>query len=100
MTALAINGFGRIGRNVLRAARGNKAFDIKAINDITDPKTIAHLFKYDSTYGTYQGDVGLDGNHLVVDGKRIKLIMEKDPAKLPWRELGVDVALECSGKFN
>jgi glyceraldehyde 3-phosphate dehydrogenase len=100
MTALAINGFGRIGRNVLRAARGNPAFDIKAINDVTDAKTIAHLFKYDSTYGTYQGEVGLDGNVLVVDGKRIRLTMEKDPAKLPWRELGVDVALECSGHFN
>jgi glyceraldehyde 3-phosphate dehydrogenase len=100
MTALAINGFGRIGRNVLRAARGNTAFDIKAINDITDAKTIAHLFKYDSTYGTYQGEVGLDGETLIVDGKRIKLTKEKDPAKLPWRDLGVDVALECSGKFN
>ncbi len=100
MTALAINGFGRIGRNMLRAARGNKAFDVKAINDITDAKTMAHLFKYDSTYGTYQGDVSLDGNTLVVDGKHIRLTTEKDPARLPWRELGVDVALECSGHFN
>ncbi len=100
MTALAINGFGRIGRNMLRAARGNKAFDVKAINDITDAKTMAHLFKYDSSYGTYQGEVAVDGNSLIVDGKRIRLTMEKDPARLPWRELGVDVALECSGHFN
>jgi glyceraldehyde 3-phosphate dehydrogenase len=99
MTALAINGFGRIGRNMLRAARGNKAFDVRVINDITDGKTIAHLFKYDSTYGPYEGEVGLDGDFLVVDGRRIRLTMEKDPAKLPWREFGVDVALECSGKF-
>jgi glyceraldehyde 3-phosphate dehydrogenase len=100
MTAVAINGFGRIGRNVLRAARGNKAFDLKAINDVTDAKTMAHLFKYDSTYGTYAGDVRVDGDSLVIDSRRIRVLSEKDPSRLPWRDLGVDVALECSGHFN
>jgi len=100
MTAIAINGFGRIGRNVLRIARGNKAFDVKAINDITDAKTLAHLFKYDSNYGQYGGTVHAEDSALVVDDRRIRVTAEKDPGKLPWKELGIDVVLECSGHFN
>jgi glyceraldehyde 3-phosphate dehydrogenase len=100
MTAIAINGFGRIGRNVLRAAKGNPAFDVRAINDITDARTLAHLLKYDSTYGPYSGEVRAEDSALVIDGKRIRVTAEKDPSRLPWRDLGIEVALECSGHFN
>jgi glyceraldehyde 3-phosphate dehydrogenase len=100
MTAIGINGFGRIGRNVLRAARGNKDFDVRLINDITDAKTMAHLLKYDSNYGPYAGQVHAEDGALIVDDKRIRITAERDPANLPWKELGVDVALECTGKFN
>jgi glyceraldehyde 3-phosphate dehydrogenase (phosphorylating) len=100
MTAIGINGFGRIGRNVLRAARGNKAFEVRAINDITDAKTMAHLLKYDSNYGAYPGEVAVEDGALIVDDRRIRVTAERDPANLPWKELGVDVALECTGKFN
>jgi glyceraldehyde 3-phosphate dehydrogenase (phosphorylating) len=100
MTAIGINGFGRIGRNVLRAARGNSAFDVRLINDITDAKTMAHLLKYDSNYGTFAGEVHAEDSALIVDDRRIRVTSERDPAKLPWKELGVDVALECTGKFN
>ncbi|HKI98247.1 MAG TPA: type I glyceraldehyde-3-phosphate dehydrogenase [bacterium] len=100
MTAIGINGFGRIGRNVLRAARGNKDFDVRAINDIADAKTMAHLLKYDSNYGRYPGEVHAEDGALIVDDKRIRVTSERDPANLPWKELGVDVALECTGKFN
>ena len=100
MTAIGINGFGRIGRNVFRAARGNADFDVKCINDIADIKTIAHLLKYDSNYGPFPGEVHAEDDHLIVDDKRIRVVQERDPANLPWRELGVDIALECSGHFN
>jgi glyceraldehyde 3-phosphate dehydrogenase len=100
MTAIGINGFGRIGRNVLRAARGNKDFDVRLINDITDARTMAHLLKYDSNYGPYAGQVHAEDGALIVDDKRIRITAERDPANLPWKELGVDVALECTGKFN
>lgn len=100
MTAIGINGFGRIGRNVLRAARGNKQFDVRVINDITDAKTMAHLLKYDSNYGTYPGEVHVEDSTLIVDDKRIRVTAERDPANLPWKEMGVEVALECTGKFN
>ncbi len=100
MTAIGINGFGRIGRNVLRAARGNKNFEVRLINDITDAKTMAHLLKYDSNYGTYPGEVAAEDSTLIVDDRRIRVTAERDPAKLPWKELGVDVVLECTGKFN
>ena len=100
MTAIAINGFGRIGRNVLRIARGNKAFDVRAINDITSAKTLAHLFKYDSNYGPYAGTVHAEDSALIIDDRRIRVTAEKDPANLPWKELGIDVVLECSGHFN
>ncbi len=100
MTTIGINGFGRIGRNILRAARGQSNFDIKAINDIADAQTMAHLLKYDSNYGPYPGDVRVDKDAIIVDDKRIRVTMERDPAKLPWKSLGVDVALECTGLFN
>lgn len=96
---IAINGFGRIGRTVLRVllSRGNA--DIIAINDLTDPKTLAHLFKYDSIHGNYKGTVTSEGNFLVIDGQRIEVIAEKSPVNLPWRKLDIDLVLESTGKF-
>lgn len=100
MTAIGINGFGRIGRNILRAARGKPDFDIKLINDIGDAQTMAHLLKYDSNYGPYEGEVHVEDGSLIVDDKRIRITCERDPANLPWKEVGVEVVLECSGHFN
>jgi glyceraldehyde 3-phosphate dehydrogenase (phosphorylating) len=97
---VGINGFGRIGRNVFRAAQGKNAIDIVAVNDITDPPTLAHLLKYDSILGNYTGQVSADGDHLTVDGKRIKVFAEKDPSALPWRELGVEIVIESTGFFT
>ena len=96
---VGINGFGRIGRLVMKAARGTD-IDIVGVNDITDAKTLAHLLKYDSIHGRYPGKVGLDGDKLVVEGKKIPVFAEFDPAKLPWKDLGVEVVLECTGKFT
>jgi glyceraldehyde 3-phosphate dehydrogenase (phosphorylating) len=100
MTAIAINGFGRIGRNIYRAARGVKGFDVKAVNDITDAGTLAHLLKYDSNYGPYAGSVHAEDRALIVDDRKIRVTSEKDPANLPWKELGIDVVLECTGKYT
>ncbi len=97
---VAINGFGRIGRSLLRYARGRYDYQIVAINDITDSKTLAHLLKHDSVHGTYAADVSIDADHLVVDGDRIRVLAERDPAKLPWGEMGVDVVLESTGLFR
>ncbi|MBA2670585.1 MAG: type I glyceraldehyde-3-phosphate dehydrogenase [Gemmatimonadetes bacterium] len=99
---VAINGFGRIGRNVLRAAKeaGGNELDFVAVNDLTDTKTLAHLLRHDSVHGHYKGTVEASENALVVDGDEIKVISEKDPAKLPWGDLGVDVVLECTGRFT
>jgi glyceraldehyde 3-phosphate dehydrogenase len=97
MVRVAINGFGRIGRLVLRA--GYKKLDFVAINDLGDIKTMAHLLKYDSVHGRFPGEVRVQGNDLVVDGKAIKYFSQKEPEKLPWHELGVDVLLECTGIF-
>ena len=97
---VGINGFGRIGRNVFRAAQGKNAIDIVAVNDITDPPTLAHLLKYDSILGNYTGQVSADGDHLTVDGKRIKVFAEKDPAALSWRDLGVEIVIESTGFFT
>ena len=103
---VGINGFGRIGRQVLRAAKeangsgGASALDFVAVNDLTDTKTLAHLFKYDSIHGTYGGDVSTDGTCLTVDGDEIRVLTHKDPAELPWRELGVDIVLEATGRFT
>jgi glyceraldehyde 3-phosphate dehydrogenase len=96
---IGINGFGRIGRLVFRAAQ-NTDLEFVGINDITDAKTLAHLLKYDSVHGKYPGEVAADGNALVVDGKKIPISAERDPAKLPWGKLGVDIVLECTGLFR
>ena len=98
---VGINGFGRIGRLVLRAALKQKAnLDFVAVNDLTDPKTLAHLFKYDSVHGKFDGEVKVDGTDLVINGDRIKVLAEKDPAKLPWKDLGADIILESTGRFT
>ncbi|MDY0190357.1 MAG: type I glyceraldehyde-3-phosphate dehydrogenase [Desulfuromonas sp.] len=97
---VAINGFGRIGRNVFRAALNNSDFKIVAINDLTDPATIAHLLKYDSVHGTFAAHVDFDDQHLIVNGSPIKVYAEKDPSKLPWAELGIDIVIESTGRFR
>ena len=96
---VAINGFGRIGRNVFRASQGNKDIEIVAINDLTDTKTLAHLLKWDSTFGEFPHDVKAGEGKLVVNGKDIAVLAKKDPAELPWKDLKVDIALECTGLF-
>ena len=97
---VGINGFGRIGRNVFRAAHGRRDLEITAVNDITDPPTLAHLLKYDSILGTYPGEVSPDGDALTVDGTRVKVFAEKDPGNLPWRDLGIDIVIESTGLFT
>ncbi|RMG60589.1 MAG: type I glyceraldehyde-3-phosphate dehydrogenase [Deltaproteobacteria bacterium] len=97
---VGINGFGRIGRSYLRIALKRKNVDVVAVNDLTDAKTLAHLFKYDSVHGTYPGKVSYTEDSIVVDGKKIAVISEPDPAKLPWKKLGVQVALESTGRFR
>lgn len=96
---IAINGFGRIGRNILRIASQSSELDVVAINDLTDAKTLAHLFKYDSVHGIFAGQVETDGDNLIVDGKSIKSLTQRDPSKLPWKELGVDIVIEATGFF-
>ena len=97
---VGINGFGRIGRNVYRAARGRADLQIVAVNDITDPPTLAPLLKYDSILGTYAGDDSADGDALNVDGSRVKVFAEKDPGNLPWKDLGIDIVIESTGLFT
>ena len=97
---VGINGFGRIGRLVFRAAVAQGGIDIKAINDLTDANTLAHLLKYDSTHGRFNGEVEADGDSLVVNGKPIRIIAERDPAKLPWGEIGAEAVLESTGLFS
>src|SRR3954470_24732093 len=99
---VGINGFGRIGRQVVRAAKlqGKNDIDFVAVNDLTDTKTLAHLFKYDSVHRTYKGNVGSRNGSILVDGDEIKVLAEKDPAKLPWKDLGVDIVLESTGRFT
>lgn len=97
---VGINGFGRIGRLVLRAGISNKQIDFLAVNDLTDPKTLAHLFKYDSTFGIYSGNISAKESSIVIDGKEIKVIAQKDPAQLPWKDMGVEVVVESTGKFT
>lgn len=97
---VAINGFGRIGRLVFRAAVVQGGIEVKAINDLTDAKTLAHLLKYDSTHGRFAGEVEADGDNLIVNGKTIRILAERDPANLPWGELGVDLVLESTGFFT
>ncbi|MEJ2197015.1 MAG: type I glyceraldehyde-3-phosphate dehydrogenase [Desulfuromonadales bacterium] len=97
---VAINGFGRIGRNVLRAAQNTPEFEIVAINDLTSPQTLAHLLKYDSIHGIFDADVSVTDDSILVNGKKIKVCSERDPAALPWKELGVDVVIESTGFFT
>ena len=99
---VGINGFGRIGRQVVRAAKlqGKGDIDFVAVNDLTDTKTLAHLFKYDSVHRTYKGNVGVRNGSITVDDDEIKVLAEKDPSKLPWGDLGVDIVLESTGRFT
>ena len=97
---VGINGFGRIGRNVFRATKRFDDIEVVAVNDITDTKTLAHLLKYDSVLGNYAGEVSADGEYLVIDGQRVKVLAERDPGNLPWKELGVDLVVESTGFFT
>jgi len=98
-TRVAINGFGRIGRNAFKVAFERSDIEIVAINDITDTKTLAHLLKHDSNYGTYEHKVGYDDKNIIVEGTSIQVLAEKDPAALPWEELEIDVVIESTGFF-
>src|ERR1700753_3125665 len=97
---VGINGFGRIGRNVFRAALGNPDIEFVAVNDLTSPKTLAHLLKYDSILGNLKNDISAGDDHIVVDGKKLKVFAEKDPAKLPWAEHGAEIIVESTGHFT
>ncbi len=99
---VGINGFGRIGRQVVRAAKeqGIADLDFVAVNDLTDTTTLAHLFKYDSVHGTYGGDVSAGDGSITIDGDEMRVLSERDPAKLPWKELGVEIVLEATGHFT
>jgi glyceraldehyde 3-phosphate dehydrogenase len=97
---VGINGFGRIGRNVLRAALKGSNVEVVAINDLTDANMLAHLLKYDTVHGTLQEDVKVDGDYLIVGGNKVKVLAERDPAKLGWGELGVEVVVESTGRFT
>lgn len=99
MKKIAINGFGRIGRAALKIAFTKTDIEVVAINDLTDAKTLAHLLRYDTAYGRYQHTVDADEKSLIIDGKTIPVYAEPDPKKLPWGELGIDVVLECTGRF-
>jgi glyceraldehyde 3-phosphate dehydrogenase len=100
-TRVAINGFGRIGRNILRAAKKRDIpLDFVAVNDLTDPATLGHLLRYDSIHGSYPGEVEVTEGGLVVDGDDLKVLSERDPAALPWSDLGVDVVFEATGRFR
>jgi glyceraldehyde 3-phosphate dehydrogenase len=100
MPTIAINGFGRIGRNVLKAGFAMPGFNVVAVNDLTDAKTLAHLLKHDSTYHTWDHKVGHDEKNLIIDGKKIPVLAEKDPKALPWAKMNVDIVLECTGRFT
>lgn len=100
---VGINGYGRIGRNILRAIHESgraKEFDVVAINDLGDANTNAHLTRYDTAHGKFPGTVEVDGGDIIVNGDRIRVFAERDPAKLPWGELGVEVVFECTGLFR
>jgi glyceraldehyde 3-phosphate dehydrogenase len=97
---VAVNGFGRIGRSVLRAAMQDKGIEFVAINDLTDAKTLAHLLKYDSVHGAFPGEVSVDGDQIIVNGKAIKVLAIRNPAELPWKDLKVDIVLESTGLFT
>jgi glyceraldehyde 3-phosphate dehydrogenase len=97
---VGINGFGRIGRMVYRAAYSRDDVEFLAVNDLTDPNTLAHLLRYDSVHGTLKADIKAKKDALIVNGKTVRVISERDPDKLPWRDLGVDIVLECTGLFR
>ena len=97
---VGINGFGRIGRNIMRAALGDEDVDFVAVNDLTDAKTLAHLLKYDSVLGNLERTINASGDAISVDGDEFRVLSVKDPAQLPWRDLGVDVVFECTGRFT
>jgi glyceraldehyde 3-phosphate dehydrogenase len=97
---VGINGFGRIGRLTFRALLNKKNIEVVAFNDLTDAKTLAHLFKYDSVHGKFNGEIAVDGDSLVINGKKIRVYAEKDPANLPWKDLGVEIVAECTGLFR
>ena len=97
---VGINGFGRIGRNVFRVIAGREGIDVVAINDLADARTLSMLLKYDSVHGRFDGDIEAKEDAIVVKGKEVKLTKEKDPARLPWKELGVDIAIESTGIFT
>ncbi len=97
---VGINGFGRIGRNIMRAAMAHDEIDIVAVNDLTDAATLAHLLKYDSILGNLRADIGATGDTITVDGDKFQVLAQKDPGQLPWKDLGVDVVFESTGRFT
>src|SRR5215213_9751597 len=97
---VGINGFGRIGRNIMRAAMAHEDIDIVAVNDLTDAATLAHLLKYDSILGNLKANIGATGDTITVDGDKFQVLAQKDPAALPWKDLGVDVVFEGTGRFT
>src|SRR6201996_9563827 len=97
---IAINGFGRIGRMTLRALQNKPEIEVVAVNDLTDIKTLTHLLKYDTAHGRFPGEVAADGDTMIVNGKRILLLSERDPEKLPWKDLGIEVVIESTGRFT
>src|SRR4026208_1399544 len=97
---VGINGFGRIGRNIMRAAMAHDEIDIVAVNDLTDAATLAHLLKYDSILGNLRADISATGDSITVDGDQFKVLAQKDPAQLPWKDFGVDIVLESTGRFT
>ena len=99
-TKVGINGFGRIGRLVLKAGLNSSNLEFVAVNDLTDAKTLAHLFKYDSTFGIFDGTVEAKDNAIIINGKEVKVIAQKDPAQLPWKEMGVEIVIESTGRFR
>lgn len=100
MVRVGINGFGSIGRRFLRASAGQNEFEIVAVNDLTDPGTLAHLLKYDTNYGTMKAEVRHSGETILVDGREIRVLSERDPADLPWKDLDVDIVVESTGRFT
>lgn len=100
MVKIAINGFGRIGRLVLRSGIKDPNLEFVAINDLVTPDNLSYLFKYDSTHGRFDGEVSHTDNEIIIDGKKVKTFSERDPEKLPWKELGVDFVIESTGLFT
>lgn len=97
---VGINGFGRIGRNVFRASKGDSDIEFLAVNDITDPKTLAHLLKYDSVLGVLDADIKATDDAIIIDGKKLKVFSERDPANLPWKDIGISIVVESTGLFR